>query len=148
MLPGGVIMMARDEIIDRALIKYIDSGITKNITEALRMYLENDAGPDEQIPLFITSPEIHQVEQILKQVRPRCDDCSAELHLQVDARDPGGKAYPTAWVCKNCGIVYYSDKTPAEWLKELEIEARKQNLRIPDEPGAAVVPPGQQAPQV
>ena len=112
------------------------------------MFLENDAGPDEQIPLFVTSPEIHRVEKVLELIRPRCDDCDADLHLQVDASDPGGKSYPTAWVCKECGIVYYSDKTPAEWLKELEIEARKQNLRNPDEPAAGDVPAGQQAPQV
>lgn len=138
----------RQDIIQAAQERYIDTGETRNITEALRMYLENDAGPDEQIPLFITSPEIHQVEKVLEQIRPRCDDCDSELHLQVNARDPAGKAYPTAWVCKKCGIVYYSDKTPAEWLKELRDEARKQNLRKPDEPGPGDLPAGRQTPEI
>jgi hypothetical protein len=132
-------------IIEKASQLYIETGKTRNITEALRLYLENDAGPDEQIPLFITTPEIHQVEMILKQIRPTCDECSVELYLQVNSTDPAGRAWPTAWVCKNCGIEYYSEKTPAEWLKELERETRDQNLRKPDEPlsgNVPTVPPG------
>ena len=138
----------RDEIITRAREKYIDTGKTRNITEALSLYLENDAGPDEQIPLFITSPEIHQLETVLKHVRPRCDECDSELHLRVNARDPDGKAYPTAWICKNCGIEYYSDKTPAEWLKELRVADREQNISNRDEFISASMPAVQQAPKV
>ena len=118
----------RVNLINRAISQYVASGLTSNITDALRLYLENDAGPDEQIPLFITTPEIHQVKEILKQIRPRCDECDSELYMQVAARDHRGRNYPTAWICKNCGIEYYSDKTATEWLKELQDEARKQNL--------------------
>jgi len=115
-------------IIEKASQLYIETGKTRNITEALRMYLENDAGPDEQIPLFITTPEIHQIQKILEYTRPMCDECFSKLSLQIGAVDATGKTYPTAWVCAKCGIVYYSDSTPAEWLKELEIETRNQNL--------------------
>jgi len=94
----------RREIIGKARIKYIRTGRTRNITEALKIYLEKDAGEDEQIPLFIATPEIYQMRQILKQVRPRCDECDSECHMQVNARDPSGKSYPTAWICKNCGV--------------------------------------------
>ena len=135
-------------MISKARTKYILTGRTNNITEALRLYLEHDAGPDKQVPLFITTPEIHQVSETLKQVRPRCDECDSELYMKTGAIDPSGKAYSTAWVCRNCGIVYYSDKTPAEWLKELEIEARKQNLRKPDEPGQSDLPAGREGPPI
>ena len=137
-------MNNRDLLIHNARYKYIATGITNNITEALRLYLANDAGPDEQVPLFITTPEVHQVREILKQIRPRCDECDSELHLQVIARDPAGKEYPTAWVCKNCRIEYYSDKTAAEWLEELKLETRKQGLRNADEPDRADLPAGRQ----
>lgn len=133
-------IVSREDIINKARELYINTGKTRNITEALRLYLEHDAGPDEQIPLWITTPEIHQVRKILEQIRPRCDECDAELHLQVNARDPEGKAHPSAWTCKNCGVVYYSELTPAEWLKELRNETRQQNLRKPDEPGSVDVP--------
>ena len=127
---------------------YVSPGITRNITEALRLYLENDAGPDEQIPLFISSPEIYQVQTILKQVRPRCDECDEELSLKIGAMDPDGQKHQTAWICKKCGIEYYSDKTSAEWLKELQDEARKQNLHGPDEPDRTDVPIGRQEPEI
>ena len=138
----------RSEIISRARVKYIDTGITKNITKALRLYLENDAGPDEQIPLFITSPEVHQVEEILKQIRPRCDECDSELFLKTGARDPEGKKYPTAWICKNCNLEIYSDRSPAEWLEELKDEARKQNLQRSDESISGDVPAMRPGPEI
>jgi len=122
------INIKRNIIINKAREIYIDSGRTKNITEALELYLANDAGIDEQIPLIITSPEIHQMRLALEKIRPMCEDCDEALHMQVDAVDMNGKRYPTAWICKTCGIEYYSDKTAAEWLKELQDEARKQNL--------------------
>ena len=122
------INIKRNIIINKAREIYIDSGRTKNITEALELYLANDAGIDEQIPLIITSPEIHQMRLALEKIRPMCEDCDEALHMQVNAVDPTGNKYPTAWICKTCGIEYYSDKTAAEWLKELQDEARKQNL--------------------
>lgn len=115
----------RERIIQKACEKYIDGVQTRNITEALRMYLENDAGADEQIPLFITTPELHQVRKHLEMERPHCDDCDGELHMKINAHNPDGKLYPTAWICKSCGIEYYSELTPDDWLKELQIETRK-----------------------
>ena len=137
----------RQNIIGRATKKY-SNGITRNITEALRLYLENDAGPDEQIPLFITTPEIHQVNEILKQIRPRCDECDSELYMKTGAQDPEGKRYPTAWICKNCKLEIYSDKSPAEWLEELKDEARKQILQRPDESISGDVPAMRPEPEV
>lgn len=139
-MTDGTHMTDRIEIINKARLKYIRTGITRNITEALKLYLENDAGPDEQIPLFISSPEIHKIRKVLEEIRPRCDECGEECHLQINARDPAGKTYPTSWICKNCGLEYFSYMTPAEWLKELQDETRKQNLRRPDEPDRPDVP--------
>ena len=130
----------RQLVIERARERYIDTGRTRNITEALRLYLDNDATADEKIPLFISTPERHQLREALKFARPQCDECGKDLFLQGAARDQTGKSYPTAWNCKNCGMIYYSDKTLKEWLKELQDETRKQNLRNADEPDGEVVP--------
>ena len=137
----------RERIIALARAKYIDTGTTRNITDALRLYLA-DAPPNEQIPLWITSPEIHQIRKILEQIRPTCDDCGTELHLQIKAQDPSDKTYPTAWCCKVCGMIYYSDKTPAEWLEELQDETRKQNLQKSDESGQGNMPTGRQSSKI
>jgi len=129
MLPGSAAMTEkREEIIAQAKKLYIKTGITRNITEALDLYLKNDASADEQISLYITSPEIHRIAATLAQIRPTCDECDSELFLQVHARDPNGKMHATAWACKSCGLVEYSDLTPAEWLEELNNENREQNL--------------------
>ena len=130
----------REIIIEAARGKYIETGVTKNITEALKMYMENDAAPDEQIPIFITSPEIGQIRTILEKIRPQCDECDEHLFLQQNPRDRSGNVYPTGWVCENCGMEYYSDKTLTQWLEELRIEDRKRKLRNADESVSGDVP--------
>ena len=117
--------MGRDEIIRKACDKYINSGITLNITEALRLYLKHDASSEEQIPLFITSPATHKIKTLLEKNRPTCDECGAVLFMQTDTRDAGGILYPTAWVCNVCGRIEYSSLTQEEWLKELQNENRE-----------------------
>lgn len=141
----AVTMIDRDIILARAREKYIRTGVTKSITLALTWYLERDAGPDEQIPLFVTTPELHQLRTVMTSIRPRCDECDTELNMQMNARDPNGKVHPTAWICKKCNVIYFSELTPAEWLKEIQDEARKQNLRKPDEPFPGDMPAGRKA---
>lgn len=127
-------MDARAAVIQKARAKYISSGVTRNITEALRLYLEHDAGPDEQIPLFITTPELHQIREILKIERPLCDECDAELAMKINAADPEGKVWPTAWICKGCAKEFYSYLTAKEWLKELQDERKRQTKPGTHEP--------------
>ena len=112
------------------------------------MYLANDAGPDEQIPLFITSPETRLIKAILEKIRPQCDECDEQLFLRFNAHDKDGRKYPTAWVCENCGMEYYSDKTLSQWLEVLRIEDRKRSLRNENKPIGADVPVGRQEPEV
>ena len=138
----------RSIVINKARAAYILTGRTLNITDALRMYLEDYPELHNLIPLYITSPEIHQMRRILEQIRPRCDECDSELFLQVFAVDPAGRQHPTAWQCKNCGMVYFSELTPAEWLKELRDETRKQNLLKSNEPSPVDMPTGREAPSI
>lgn len=114
--------------------KYVFSGITKNITEALRLSKVDHGIPPEEIPLFITTPEIHRLKLILKSVRPQCDECSTGMYLGIDVLGPYGIRYPSAWTCKKCGLVFYSEMTPAYWLEELRRENRDQNLPGADKP--------------
>ena len=116
----------RAQIIHKAVEKYVHTGITKNITDALRMYLQNDAGPDEQIPVYVTAPLQSAFRKALAQARPSCDDCGTGLNLQIGAVDPTGKHYKTAWICPKCNLIEYSDRTPEEWLKDLNDEIRRQ----------------------
>lgn len=115
----GLELMNRNEIVHKAREKYIFTGITNNITEALKLYLEKDATDEEQIPLFITTPEIHRLKELLKTQRPTCDDCGGNLFMRENIQGIDGIIYPTAWACNVCGLVEYSEKTPKEWLEIL-----------------------------
>jgi RNase P subunit RPR2 len=118
--------MERLEVIEKAREKYISTGVTLNITEALRMYLENDATDEEQIPLTITAPVNNKIKEELKTVRPTCDECDGYLFMQTNAMDfITGNKYPTAWVCNTCNKIEYSDKTPEQWLEILRNENRQ-----------------------
>jgi len=118
--------MTRNEMIYNAREKYIKTGITNDITEAMGLYMADIGERDE--PLFITTPEIHKLKEILKKLRPLCEDCESELFLKLAAKDINGKEYPTAWVCSKCDLVEYSDKTPGEWLMVLQNENRKSDI--------------------
>jgi hypothetical protein len=118
-----MIEIDRDQVIQSAHQKYILSGVTKNITEALEMYLKNDASEEEKIPLFISTPEVHQVKKMLEYVRPHCDDCDSELFMQTNAVDMHGIKHPTSWNCNKCGRIEYSEKTLSEWMEILQSES-------------------------
>ncbi len=113
----------RQIILAKARALYITTGITRNITEALKMYLRDVAGPDEQIEIFITTPELHQLREILKLNRPECEECGDLLDLEPYARDTSGTVHATAWKCRKCGIILYSETTTREWLEILRDEA-------------------------
>jgi len=118
--------MQRSEVIQKARKKYIGSGITNNITEALRMYLEKDATEEEQIPLFISAPVEYAIKRELKLVRPVCDECEGELFMQIEIVSlTSGEHFPTAWICKTCNKIEYSNKTPEQWLEILKNENRE-----------------------
>jgi RNase P subunit RPR2 len=108
------ILGEREKVIRAARVKY--GGL--NITEAVEKYI-NDLPEEEKIPLFITSPEIHKLKELLKTKRPTCEDCGQELKIQQDVRNyTDRKKYETAWICP-CGRIEYSDKTVKEWLEIL-----------------------------
>ena len=132
-------MKDRETIIAKARAKYIDTGVTNNITEALAAYLDNDAGPDEQIPLFVTSQGIRDLELALAKIRPTCDECGGPLQLKIDTVDPTGKQFETAWICVKCKLEAYSSLTAESWLKELQDAARQQDLQVDDKPVVEVL---------
>ena len=114
--------MDRDTIINHARSKYILTGHTRNITEALRLYLEHDAGVDEQIALSITTPEPYQMQRILDKNRPTCDYCSTAMRMKLNAVDIEGNKYPTSWLCPGCGIEEYSQNNFDDWKEILSRE--------------------------
>lgn len=108
---------SRNLIIAKARAKYIP-GKTQNISEAVRVFLQNDIGElEKRVPVIITSRSRPKnwVDLI---GRPKCPDCQREMGLRI-IRRPKGKAnrfgWNTCWECLRCGYEEYSLKTIEEW---------------------------------
>lgn len=111
----------RKFILSKARKKYISSQ-TRNITEALKLYLKNDANEDEQISLIITK-KTKPKNWIDRLGRPKCPDCGFDLGLRIINKPQGhGNLYgwKTCWECIKCGYEEYSKKTIDNWAKEVK----------------------------
>lgn len=117
-------LQKRNIIISKARHKYIPA-ITMNISEALELYLKNDAGADEQIPLIVTRLTMPK-SWIELGGSPKCPECSKRVLGFRTIREPKGKAnlngYKSCWECSNCGYEKYSRRSLKEWQKEFKLK--------------------------
>jgi len=104
---------------------FIKSGLTTNITHAFELYQEILVEEEARHAVTVSSAVAgnRQMSPFDELVRPKCDECDTDLRLKLNAKDPDGKKWPTAWVCEKCGAEYYSEKTQHEWIAELKKEA-------------------------
>lgn len=127
MLSGSIIMIdelsKRNSIVAKAGKKYIPSH-TMNISKALELYLKDDAGEDEQIPLIVTKETAPRprISIILDQVgRLECPTCRIKMGLRT-INEPKGSAnlhgYKTCWECSGCGYEEYNYETVQELLNK------------------------------
>jgi len=118
----------RNSTISKARAKYIPSR-TMNISEALDLYLRNDAKGDEQIPLKITGKT--RPKNIADLIgRPECPSCGKKMMLRtinVLQGKQNQKGWKTCWECLNCGYEKYSLKTIEDLVKEGSIEKVKHH---------------------
>lgn len=114
----------RVQAVDRARKIFIESGITKNITHAFKLYQEILAEQEREI--FITSTNGGKLPSVLdKYARPKCSQCDSDMGLRIIDEPKGYKnvnGYKTCWECYNCAHEEYSYKTIEEWMKELNIK--------------------------
>lgn len=112
-------LQTRNSMISKARKKYIPSQ-TKNITEALKLYLRYDIEKDKQIPLTITKKT--RPKNIADLIgRPNCPNCKQEMMLRIINTPQGNqnlRGWKTCWECINCGYEKYSRRTIQEWLEE------------------------------
>lgn len=106
--------------ISKARRIFIESGLTNNITRAFEIYQEILA--EEQMSIFVTNAVVGKYPpSVLDQYeRPTCEEDGTELRLKLDALDPQGKRWPTAWFCPTCGLEQYSEKSITDWMEELK----------------------------
>ncbi len=115
-----MITTRRAIIVNAARTEFIATGKTNNISEAMRLYIKAHSEECGEVPVFISTPEKHQLRELMKLERPTCETCGGQLFLRQNAVSPEGREYATAWLCKDCGRIEYSDKSVADWLRELK----------------------------
>jgi len=103
--------------IQKARKIFVETGLTKNITRAFEVYLEIFA--KEKMDLFINKITAPNTSPFDECERPLCSECGTELRLSPMPIVVDGHTYPTTWVCENCGMEYYTEKTVEEWYEML-----------------------------
>jgi len=115
----------RQDTIQKAVDKYVRTGIEMNITKAYQMYL--DEHPEEpKHPTMVTQyGDYTRPDAITSKNRPKCPECGLPMGLwEVNVSDASqvGKEFKTQWVCTNemdCGYQDdYSTLTIGEQIEK------------------------------
>jgi hypothetical protein len=94
--------------------------VTNNISMAFDLYQEVLA--EEKMEVFVTTAMggNRSLEPMDDFETPKCPECQSSMRMRVMAKDADGKEWPTSWYCTTCFSEYYSEKTIADWMKELK----------------------------
>jgi len=111
----------RAKLIDRAKVEFIDTGKTKNITDAVTMFWQ--AHPEEcaNIPEIINKKMKFEtnISNIPDEYeRPKCRKCGSPLFWAGGCSACKGKK--NQWVCKKCGFKHITKNTLEEAISKLK----------------------------
>jgi hypothetical protein len=113
----------RKLLISKARKEFMGSLQGKNISEALRLYIE--AHPEEcaGIPAVITSRERDRPRTILDEFeRPECRKCGAPLFWKSGCLACNGPVKKNQWICKECGFKRITKDTLTEAIAKLKLK--------------------------
>lgn len=95
--------------------------ITNNITIAFGLYQEILAEEERDV-MISTLQGGNARPGLFDKKTPECPECHKPMRLKIGTEDDQKKHWPTSWWCPICLLEFYSEKTPQEWLAELESE--------------------------
>ena len=127
MLSGAIFIMNELSELDRrraaiaeARRLYIATGITKNISYALDMYLRKHQYKAQGLRPRISTRPGDQPRTVLDEyIRPKCRKCGAGMYLKLGCSSCKGTVKKNQWICKGCGFIHYTKATLPEILKKL-----------------------------
>ena len=116
----------RIQAVARARRIFIDSGLTKNITEAFTLYQEVLAEQEREIIIDTLTGGNRPPALFDLYDRPECPECGADLMFRPTA--PNEEGITVQLVCENpqCDVVLDSMMSIDDWAKELQ-SGRKQS---------------------
>lgn len=109
----------RRTIIATARKEFITTGITNNISGAVRLYFE--AHPDicKDVKMTISTREEDRPKTILDEYeRPKCRKCGSPLFWKGACTACKGKK--NQWVCKKCGFKHITKDTLEQAIGKLD----------------------------
>ena len=116
----------RAQVVSAARKKYIATGKTKSISEAVRWYIEEHPDDCAGIPATISTREEDRPRTILDDYdRPPCPKCGKPLFFQVCSTCGSGKRKKNEWVCRACGYRRITKDTLARSLAKLELKKKE-----------------------
>ena len=108
-------------MIHAARWKYITTGRTKSISEAVRMYATTHPKECAEIHATITTREKDRPRSILDEYeRPKCRKCGADMFWKGSCRSCKGPAKKNQWICNTCGFKRITKDTLEEAITKLE----------------------------
>jgi len=126
MTKQGIEADRRKLLISKARAMFVAANMTKNISEAVRLYIE--AHPEEcaGITATITPREKDRPRTVLDDYeRPLCPKCGGPLFFQVCSTCRATKRPKNEWVCKACGHRRLTKDTLEKSLAKLKRKERE-----------------------
>lgn len=117
----------RRELVFEATERFINTGITNNITEAMEMLMA-ERPEDERVPIMVSTKEMPSPRGRLERLeRPKCELCYRPMRLRIGRPQDDFK---TSWVCEHCLVEEFTDYPVEYWLATLP--RKKDNMIIGD----------------
>jgi len=111
----------RNAAMQKARALYITTGVTMNITEAVRLYWKDHPEECARIRARITTREVDRSPTILDEYeRPKCRKCGAPMFWQGSCRACKGPVKKNVWICKRCGFKRFTKDTLEKAISKLE----------------------------
>ena len=110
----------RKILIREARKEFMATNITKNISEAFRMFIK--AHPEEcaGIRATISTREIDRPQTVLDDYeRPACRKCGEPMFWKGSCQTCKGPVKKNQWICKGCGFKRITKDTLEEALSKL-----------------------------
>ena len=124
MLPGGTAMKNttdRYALISDARKKYIATGKTINISEAVEMYWKAHPKKCAGFPLTISPRDVIRPRTILDGYeRPKCRKCGADMGWQGGCATCKGPLKKNVWICEECGFKLFTKASLIEAISKLK----------------------------
>ena len=101
-------------------MKIFIPNVTHSVNEAFALYQQILADDEKRMPVTVSARDgVVRPPSPYAMLKPPCPECGMPMTLLNGGIDEDGKRWETSWSCGACYSMYYSEKTPDQWLAEM-----------------------------